>query len=425
MTATSSDRARSDGRPVAVSRELRQSGEAPTWPFVLLLVYVFIEFVRPQYFVPALGLVRPGLLIAVALTGYWIVTYGIKQICGDRLITYFLLFTAMALAWVPFASNNFWALNRSQFLAILFLSATIPLSLLLVPHARRRQFMKLWVGAHAYLAVFAMTHNGFGPGSFLFDENDLALALCTGLPYPFLLAQRHGEKALVRAVYYAIALVMALGIVYTNSRGGFVGLLAVALYMWWVSRNRIRNALIAVLLAGLTVVLAPAGYFDEMRSINDTEDSTRVGRILQWRIGWAMFADNPIAGVGTANYPWRASEYHQTLPDYDPAGRQYGGRAAHSLYFTLLPEFGMVGTSLFVLIVVGMMRRLKDCERRLIRDAEQGNDDAAWDYVLSKAIRASLIGYLVAGAFISVLIYPPVWYSIGFVVALSRDVTRK
>jgi probable O-glycosylation ligase (exosortase A-associated) len=393
------------------------------WPFVMFVAYVAIEFVRPQYFVPAIGLLRPGLLLAVALTLWWITAHGLKQLFADRLITLFFMFTAMAVIWVPFAVNNYWAFQRAQFLVITLLSATVPLSLMLVPSVRRRQFINFWIAAHTYLALFSMTHSGRGPGSFLGDENDLALALCMSLPYPLFLAQRLGESRLVQLIYYVAALLMILGIVWTNSRGGFVGLVTVVVYVLWLSKHKIRNLLIVAALGLATYTFAPSGYFDEVESINDTTDSTRVGRLLQWRIGWAMFADNPIVGVGTANYAWRALEYHRTLPDYDPAGRQYGGRAAHSLYFTVLPEFGLVGTTVFALIVVGLFRRLNQCERRLA--AEPDDPDAAKDVMLTKAIRASVIGYLSAGAFISVLYYPLLWYAVGFAIALSRDGERR
>jgi len=162
--------------------------------------------------------------------------------------------------------------------------------------------------------------------------------------------------------------------------------------------------------------VAPDSYIDEIVSISDTENDTRNTRILHWRVSWAMFMDNPILGVGPGNYPWRSEYYQMELDTYVPGDRIMASRSAHSLYFTLLPEFGLAGTIPFVLILVGMFRRLTRFQNG--GSSVSGKHPVEKDLMLAKSIRASLIGYLCAGAFISVLYYPQFWYSIGLVIGL-------
>ena len=74
------------------------------------------------------------------------------------------------------------------------------------------------------------------------------------------------------------------------------------------------------------------------------ETGTAGQRMFTWGIGWEMFLANPVFGVGQANFPWTIGEYMggRTWQTKSLAGRQ-----AHSLYFTLLPELGLVGVMLF------------------------------------------------------------------------------
>ena len=64
-----------------------------------------------------------------------------------------------------------------------------------------------------------------------------------------------------------------------------------------------------------------------------------------------LFFDNPVMGVGQGNYPWHVGEIEEEM-GVQWQTRSLSGRAAHSLYFTLLPELGLIGTLIYFLIVV-------------------------------------------------------------------------
>ena len=383
----------------------------------LIIIYLILEYIRPQYFVPALGIIRPSLILGVLIAIVWISRHGSKISLQDELLRYYAFILVFVWLWVPFATNNYHAFNASLNLTVFFVAVTVPLGLILQDRTRRHKFVKFWIGLHVYLALFALTHAGRGPGSFLGDENDVALALCMGLPYPFFFAQLKSNNGALRATYVVVTLVILLGAVWTNSRGGFIGLVSVGAYMLWLSKNRIRNFLVVVLLTVCVYFVTPDSYIAEIQSMSDTEDSTRGQRFHQWRLGWEMFLDNPILGVGGDQYPWRNDFYQMNLDTNVPAAdRLYGGRVAHSLYFTVLPEFGLVGTVPWLLILVGMLRRLKLFERGRLSRSDDALDEK--DLMFAKALRASLIGYLSAGTFLSVHYYPHFWYAIGMVIGL-------
>ncbi len=142
-----------------------------------------------------------------------------------------------------------------------------------------------------------------------------------------------------------------------------------------------------------------------------------------WGIGWEMFLDNPVIGVGGNNFPFRFSDYEG---DRRLHGITRGWRAAHSLYFTLLPELGLVGTGIFFALVCYTLRDLRVARRALARkpqpqgiQSQKESERAGVSlYHLALAMEGSLISFLVSSAFISTLYYPNFWVMMGFVMAL-------
>jgi probable O-glycosylation ligase (exosortase A-associated) len=390
---------------------------------LLLFGYATVEFVRPQIYLGSIASVlRPGLVLTLLLTMYWLKNWGPRALFADRLLVYVFLFASFATAWIPFTTNNYWAFQVAKGLWLFVTAAIVPISLFIVSAQRRRQFIAFWIAIHVYLAGFVIVNDGRGPGGILQDENDMAFALGLALPYPFFLAQRREATVPQRALLYGAAVLMLAAIVATHSRGGFIGLGCMVLYAISLSKRKIRNLLLCVVVVFIGVMLVPDSYLERIGTITDTTDSSRNERLTAWRIGANIFLDNPILGVGTGNYGTHSGPYHMALPDFERGMPVLAGRAAHSLYFTLLPELGLVGAVLFGLLVAGAFKSLRRCERLL--DAAS-DDDAQRDLLLARSIRASLICYLAAGAFISVLYYPQFWYTIGIIVALGRDVEAK
>lgn len=209
---------------------------------------------------------------------------------------------------------------------------------------------------------------------------------------------------------------MVAGVVATASRGGFVGLVVTVGAMVWFSKRRLRNVILVTLASGIFFLSIPYEYKAEILSINDTEDNTRQDRIYSWERGWEMFLDNPIVGVGVGNYPWRVSEYELSSGANYGQRRMLGGRVAHSLYFTLLPETGIVGTLIVVLLVIRFFRRLGSPRRG---DSLHLSDDSLVVGAAARATTASMIGFLATAVFISVLYYPQMWYLFGFAYVIS------
>ena len=162
--------------------------------------------------------------------------------------------------------------------------------------------------------------------------------------------------------------------------------------------------------------LIPQEYKGEIQSISDTEDNTRLDRIYSWTRGWEMFVDNPVFGVGVGNYPWRVAEYEILSGSNYGQRKMLGGRAAHSLYFTLLPETGSAGTLVVLGLLVGFFKNVR--RRPEFQDIPESRE---WHFLdgARRAIQVSMVGFLVTAIFISVLYYPQMWYLIGLGLVFS------
>ena len=251
------------------------------------------------------------------------------------------------------------------------------------------------------------------------------MTLGMAIPFAWFLSQSPVSTRRGKIFYQVVTVVLMTGVVATFSRGGFLGLVAVMMGVITFSKNKFRNILLLTIMAGVVVLNLPDKYVADMQTITDTQDKTRNDRLHSWKMGWAMFMENPLLGVGTANYPWRVGEFELKDKSLDLSSMMmHSGRVAHSLYFTLIPEHGLAGITLYLTILVSLWKKLQgvirmDREITLVTGEQKGYE------LIAKAFIVSIFCYLVSGAFISVLYYPHFWYTIGFVVAFERIVINQ
>jgi O-antigen ligase len=392
--------------------------DAPVSGLIVAIFYAYlvIEFVRPQALIPALGVIRPALILGIFLVAFSLFRVS-SPIYGDKSIRLLLFLTGLCAASVTYATNTYWAYQYTVTLCLYVLAAIVPMCLILSSESRIHRFILFWIFSHTYLAFYCLTHGGRGPGSFISDENDVALALNTAIPLAYFLAQSKSVSGLIRVILALSVLVMVIGVVVTASRGGFVGLVIAGAAVIFFSEKRARNLVLVGIASVVFWFLIPADYKAEVQSISNTEDNTRLDRIYSWERGWEMFLDNPILGVGAGNYPWRVHEYELKSGSNFGQRRMLGGRAAHSLYFTLLPELGLAGS---IAVLLLLARFFKSARVTLGLMAESGRKETEELRAVLRGVVVGMIGFLVTGIFISVLYYPQMWYLIAMGLVLSR-----
>ena len=267
--------------------------------------------------------------------------------------------------------------------------------------------------------IFAVMTGGqfmvLGPrGSFFEANTELALVLNMSIPVTFYLAQEENRRWLRNLLRASFALTV-VAVPFTYSRAGVVGL-AVVLAVLFL-RRRARLVLLPVAIAAVVVFTwtAPQQFLDRMETLREVgADGSAQLRLMSWRVGYEIALDRPVLGGGFQVFVHRAT-YDIYLPEYP---RDFG-HDAHSIYFNLLGEHGWIGLGVFLALMGATFGSL-----RTLRRAGAGNPDLAWVSRYAKMLQASLLAYLITGAFLSVA-YFDLAYQLLILVIILKGVVRQ
>ena len=251
-----------------------------------------------------------------------------------------------------------------------------------------------------------------GPaGSFIEDNNDLALAVVMTIPLLYFLYLQTRKRWLQWGLLASMVLCgfSALG---SQSRGALLGIGAMLVFFWLKSRSKIAIGLMLVVLVPVAYQFMPEKWHARMMTIETyEEDNSAMGRINAWKMAINLTKDRPIIGGGFEIYNG------DIFGRYAPNPRDI--HAAHSIYFQVLGEHGYVGLALFMLLGILVWRD----SSWIVRKA-RGRNDLQWASDLARMIQVSMIGYAVGGAFLS-LAYYDVPYNLLVVIVLTRRLVEK
>jgi putative inorganic carbon (hco3(-)) transporter len=224
------------------------------------------------------------------------------------------------------------------------------------------------------------------PGSFLEDNNDLALATNMALPLLFFLAAEERRRWL-RICLRVIFVAGLFCVILTYSRGGLLGLAVVLPAIAMKSRHKLLTAAFVVVCGLLVFSYAPEKWMDRMSNFyHGNLDTSAEGRINAWHFAIALANRYPVTGGGFETFTPQLFE--QITPENRFAG-------PHSIYFQMLGEQGYVGLAMFLLL-------LGACWLSLRRMAKYGMrfPELQWVVPYAYMLQASILAYMVSGAFL-------------------------
>ncbi len=393
--------------------------------FVGILGYVFVEYTRLAAMFPPLQYLHLGkVAVAIALGGLILSPVRLGRRAGesrllDRCVWCFAL---VALASAAFATSkdlaveyvgyfarwaiiylvisrvvsNTWRLRGFLFLLLL-------LNLKLAQFVIRSYFFEVSLGRDEM--NLAMLGVGAGSTGFFSNSADFGVAMCVIWPIAASLLFAK-PKGWWRLLLLAGAVLFPLAALLCGSRGAVLGAAAVALAAWVRSSRKLVAACLAMLFVLGVVMFYPEASKERMRSAwNWEKDKTASARVHLWKFGLTLFAEHPILGVGPGNFP--VARGVQNLSE----------TVAHSTYVETLSEYGLAG-ALTVALAVFAFFLLNARTRRqlLVQDKEVTK---RFEYCLSYGLDLAMIGYLVSGAFVSVLTYPHLWLLMALGVGLN------
>jgi len=353
-------------------------------------------------------------IVAIATLVGWAVSRESKKLPGHALTILLVIFTAWISVTTVFAVDDT-AFDKWDRTIKILLFTFVTLGLM---NSKNRLHALLWtiVLCLGYFAlkggVFTVLTGGdnhvFGPPrSFIADNNQLALALVMSLPLVRYLQMQAPNKWIWLGLAGAIPLWL-LAILGSQSRGAFVAMACMLIFLVLKSRYRLYSGL-ALIFAGLMAfAFMPQSWQERMESIqNYQQDTSFQGRVDMWRFAVDVANDSPIIGGGFNVF-------------YDDAYRQYYlppdtmGRAVHSIYFEVLGEHGYVGLLLFLMIGI---TAFFTCSKviRLTRH----RPDLRWAHDLAPMLQVSLVGYAVNGLTLNLATFD-LYYAVLSAVVITR-----
>lgn len=158
------------------------------------------------------------------------------------------------------------------------------------------------------------------------DPNDLCLILVAGMVISVYWLTDSHARILWRLPAVPLLGLFGYGLSLTQSRGGFIGLVAAVLvlfgshFKWWKT----------VGLAALTVPVMFLLFAGRQTNINTGQDDTLQARIQLWSEGLQLFREAPLFGIGYREYAEQA------------------GQVAHNSFAHCYTELGFFGGTAFL-----------------------------------------------------------------------------
>ncbi|MFC5552251.1 putative O-glycosylation ligase, exosortase A system-associated [Massilia aerilata] len=245
------------------------------------------------------------------------------------------------------------------------------------------------------------------PGTYIADNNDLALALLTIVPlvwYHYLQA----TKRWMRWGFAALALLTGAAVLGSYSRGALIGGAAMMFMLWLKSRHKLKTGLVVLMILPLIFFLMPEQWFGRMESIGEYKaDGSAMGRVNAWHFAFNIATDNLLGGGYRVFTP---RMFHIYAPN------PYDVHAPHSIYFQVLGEHGFIGLALFLAFLVISWRT----GSRVLRFCKD-KPELKWASDLAAMGQVSLAGYCVGGAFLT-LAYADLLYDVVIILVLLEKV---
>jgi O-antigen ligase len=278
------------------------------------------------------------------------------------------------------------------------------------------------IGSYGFASLYVIrewqqghkVYRNFRPGWVVGDSNYFSTAAIFAIVLAFYFIQtkrEHWEKT-----YCIVCLLLTvLAVTFCASRGGFLGLLAATLFLVWHTKRRARNlALLSALVLPLSLAL-PISPLHRLLDSSTDFGSTRF-HMEAWKAGLRMIEAHPIAGIGLGNFKL-------VMPSYMAPGTNiHFESVAHNMFIEVAAELGLPAFLIFLGIfwcayrTLGRLRR-SSSTHPLIRET-------------AAALQAGLVGFAVAGSFVSAEYQKTSWMGFALMFCLmplarSRKLARQ
>jgi O-antigen ligase len=254
--------------------------------------------------------------------------------------------------------------------------------------------------------------DGFGP------------LMVIGLVYSFYYYQA-AESRRLKLLSLISLIFCTAGIVLSFGRAVFVAMAITIVFMWYQSKKKIYGMFLliaaAILIFFTISLISPDNrYWETMQTINNgLSEGTGADRSVLWGWAWREFINYPIFGVGTGNFGIalvKLVPLDEALRHGYTEGRLWG-RALHSAPFTILSEYGLVGTIAVVFLIIDFIntnRKNRNFSHALLKGEvsktnENRHPQARVFYYISLALMACFLSFWINGFFYEIIYTSFLW----------------
>lgn len=390
----------------------------------MLCIYFFFEYVRPQSLYPVIDILPWAQLFLAATilaaisdrSATWVsnvenklfivfaliivlssifafrpaVAYDYKEVMGGWLIVYFLVITIV---------------NTEKRL-LLFLLAYCLFNLKMSQHGAIG-----WASRGFSFASYGLIG---APGWFRNSgEYAIQMLIYGPLALAIVISLKGYWGRYKKWLFYAFAATGYMAVIGASSRGAQIGLAVVGIWFLLKQKNGFKGLLVITAIALALYYLLPEEQMQRFREMGEDKDSLQ--RLAYWEYGLSsVIPKHPLLGVGYHNWVDYVSF---AVPE--GMGPYQKVQESHNIYIQAASELGITGLIGFILLIIYAF--VNNARTRVLAKSFENK----LLFNLSYALDAGLIGYLVAGSFVTVLYYPFFWMQMAMIVMLNNITQKK
>jgi putative inorganic carbon (HCO3(-)) transporter len=413
-------------------------------PYIGILVWSWIGYMNPHRMTFGFAQTLPfAQIIALVTIVAILFSKEPKRIPMSGLTLLWIMF----IVWMILTTQvAFFPAEASYYLGVVLKIQFVTFLTLMLINDRKRIEQLLWVIVLSigFFSVkggaFTLLTGGgsrvFGPPGGMIEENN-ALALATLMIIPLMhYLYSQAKRASVRWLLLGMMILSAVSVFGSQSRGAMVGGAILAFFFWMKSRRKFVTAMALVLLVPAVVAFMPDSWHERISTMtsggrahaSDIEsmlvrsgsgrlsapiatrdhlgywptDFSALGRVNAWNYAINV-ANGRVTGAGFES--WSPDTFARFAPIVEEV------QGGHSIYFGVLADHGWPGLILFLTILLVAWRTASKSAK-----ATERIEDLKWIADLMRMIQLSLVGYCVAGAFLSLAYFDLPWHMISLIV---------
>jgi len=384
--------------------------------FKFICLYIGFEYIRPQSLYPSIDILPwSQLLLILSFTTLFFDKTVVKTSnTMNKLFGAFVIVVLLSslFAYKPEASWDFRNTMLGWVLVYFIITKSINSEERLILFILAYLLFNLKMGQHG---AFSWASRGFSfksfglvgaPGWFKNSgEYAIQMLVFGSLALAFVFSVKDYLGRYKKLILFAAASTGYITVIGASSRGSQVALAAMSLWFLANQKNGLKGVLALSIVSLLLYNLLPDEQLQRFTEMG--EDANSLQRLAYWEAGIEIIKDNPLIGVGYNNW---LSYMRFLYPD--GLGVMNIVQESHNIYIQAASELGITGLVIFILMIVSAF----SFNSRSRNNALKLNNKLY--YNLSYGLDAGLIGYLVAGSFVTVLYYPFFWMQISIIIAL-------